>query len=215
MVVLWLVACLVDRVLVPVPVAVVGSVGVFEPEPGIVVRVDRAVLHAADFRFEGPATASWSLPGLSSTAWAHPGHDFAGQVGGELLGTYTIDALTTFEELAVADCFEGIYATARFDLVGPVEIEGVTSVDGELRSFRFTYDADEDVSGVPFEAVIEADSPGAVLHIDLEHALSFIDWRTPDTDGDFVLTVADGAIANTLPFGVQSTASYTMTLESP
>lgn len=215
MVVLWLASCAVDRQLVQVPVREVGSASEFSPESGVDVRIDRAVLHVADFRFEGPATASWSLPSLSSTAWAHPGHDFAGEVGGELVGTFEVDVLGEERELGIAECFEGTYATARFDLRGPVELEGIATVDGQDRPFRFHFEAEEDISGVPFEAVIEPGDPSVLLAIDLEHALSFVDWRTPDDDGDAVLTLSDGQIANTFTFGVHSTATYTMNLERP
>ena len=62
---------------------------------------------------------------------------------------------------------------------------------------------------------MSADSPpaGLVLTIDLAHALSFVDWRTADADGDATLTTADGALANTVLFGVVATPTWTLTVE--
>jgi len=212
MIVFWLVACLVDRAMVQVPVVHQGGEGSFETEDGIAIELEEAVFQVADFRFEGPANESAWLPSLSTNAWAHPGHGFAGQVGGELLGNFTLDLLDD-HELAVADCFEGTYATGRFDLRGEVRLSGQARVDGSWRPFHFVYEADESIRNVPFEGEIAPGEHSASLAIDLQHALSFVDWHTPD-DGDGVLTLEDGALANTLPFGVQSTATYTLSLET-
>lgn len=53
-----------------------------------------------------------------------------------------------------------------------------------------------------------------MLGVDLAHALSFVDWTTPDADGDGALTEADGALANTVLFGVVATPTFTLTLEN-
>ncbi len=38
--------------------------------------------------------------------------------------------------------------------------------------------------------------------------LSFIQWTTPEEDGDETLTTAEGTVLEELRFGVMSTASY-------
>ena len=60
--------------------------------------------------------------------------------------------------------------------------------------------------------VAEAPPAGALLTVDLAHALSFVDWRSPDEDGDGLLTEADGVNANTVTFGLLATPTYALTL---
>lgn len=213
---IWLAACNVDRAPVVLPVRHEASSAQVTPSDGVEVQLDTAEIQIADFRFEGPASASWRFPSPFASAWAHPGHDFAGQVGGELVGTFALDLIGEGGPLGDADCFEGTYATARFDITGPVVFTGTATVDGVSRPFAFEYDADDDISGLPFEGVLDPEvARTTVLAVDLGQMLSFVDWRTPDDDGDGVLTLADGVVANTFPFGVLSTASFSMNLESP
>ena len=73
----------------------------------------------------------------------------------------------------------------------------------------------EDVARIGFDAGITAAAPpsGITLAADPAHALAFVDWRTPDADGDGTLTTADGALANTALFGLVATPTWTLTLE--
>lgn len=53
------------------------------------------------------------------TAYAHPGHEAAGDVVGELLGTWSIDLLDGPTELGVASAIEGPVSWADATLAGP------------------------------------------------------------------------------------------------
>jgi hypothetical protein len=162
--------------------------------------------------------AAWKRWSLIGTAHAHPGHDFAGGVVGELTGTWTVDLLAPDLELGIADCYEGDYATGRITaLPDPVAVvEGTATVGDTTSPFRFESAPDQEITGIAFDAVIDAAFPptGIGLTVDLGHALSFVDWATPDGDDDGVLTSADGTIANSFSFGVVSTPTWQLRLET-
>ncbi len=218
-VILMALACVDDRALLTVPVATSTSASELSPADGVTVTLTRAELTLSDLRMEGPATTAlrWAPPRLIATAHAHPGHDFAGQVGGELVGTWTLDLLAAPVDLGAASCYTGAYATARLNLEPSpgVTLEGVATTLGGDVPFRFVVEPDQEVTGVPFEVVLDEAAPpeGVTLAVDLEHALSFVDWATPDTDGDGALTTADGSLANTVLFGVVATPTFTLNLE--
>lgn len=216
----WMGACVADRVLLGVPVEVEPAVATVTPGDGVEITVTRATVTLQDLRLEGPADTTASVwPSLwpISSAHAHPGHDFEGGLQGELAGTWAVDLLVGVPELGLADCYDGAYATARFRLPAgaAVQLEGTARVDGTDRSFALEVFPDREITGIPFEVTMAADAPPTrmVLTSDLTHALSFVDWRTPDGDADGVLTTADGALENTVTFGVVSTPAWTLTLE--
>lgn len=212
-------ACVDDRALLTVPVATATSASELSPVEGVSVTLTRAELTLSDLRMEGPATTAgrWTPPRLVATAHAHPGHDFAGQIGGELVGSWTLDLLAAPVDLGAASCYTGAYATGRLNLEPSPEVtlEGVATTPTGDVPFRFAVQPDQEITGVPFEVVIDEAAPpaGITLGVDLEHALSFVDWATPDADSDGVLTTADGLLANTVLFGVVATPTFTLTLE--
>lgn len=219
---LWLLlltGCAEDRVLLSIPVHVLPSASTAELDDGVTVELTAASLTLSDLRLEGPAqTAARHRPwSLVSTAHAHPGHDFAGEVAGELTGTWTVDLLGEQTLLGDASCYDGEVATARvrLDPDPGVRLEGTATVDGEVRPFAFAVAPDQEVTGIAFAATLDADAvpAGVAVSVDLAHALSFVDWTTPDGDGDGLLTVGDGELENTVLFGIVSSPSYSLTLE--
>lgn len=214
-----LAGCAEDRTLLGVPVHVAPSSSTLELAEGVTVELTTASLTLSDLRLEAPAETasvrrSWSL---IPTARAHPGHDFAGAVAGELTGTWTVDLLGEDTPLGEAACYDGAYATARVHLLPePLAVlEGIATVQGEARAFSFGLAPDQEITGLPFAVTLDADAPpsGITLSVDLSHALSFVDWTTPDDDGDALLTTADGELGHTVRFGVVSSPSFSITLE--
>lgn len=214
-----LVGCTADRVLVQVPVEVEPTPAELSTDDGTTVRLTAASLVLADLRFEHPATTTASLWRALSpipVAQAHPGHDFAGGVGGELVGQWTVDLLGPGSELGVAGLYDGSYATGHLTLPagGLVILEGTASTGSGERSFRFELEPDHEVTGIPFEVEVVPETPPTriVLGFDAGHALSFVDWSTPAAGEQ--LTLDDGVLRNTVDFGVVATPSYTLTLEN-
>ena len=206
-----------DRLALSVPVTALALTDAsLSPADGVTLTLTTAQLTLADLRLEAPAALAWRPP-WPPAAYAHPGHDLAGGVAGELLGEWTLDLLGEDSPLGEALCYEGPLATARLSLrpTPALSLAGLAVVDGVERPFALTLAPDQEVTGLPIEAELSAASPpaGLSLSIDLSHGLSFIDWRTSDTDGDGTLTEADGATLNTALFGLTSTPSWRLTLE--
>ena len=205
-----------DRALLTVPVTLRGAAAEVTPVDCVSVTLTEATVTLSDVRMEGyPQTAfRWSpIP----VAHAHPGHDFAGDVAGELTGTWTVDLLGGDTILGDAACYEGDYATGRISLLPDraTVLAGTATVDGMATPFRFEVAPDQEITGLSFETTISASAPPSGVHLsaDLAHALSFVDWRTADADGDATLTTADGALANTVVFGVVATPTWTLAPE--
>jgi hypothetical protein len=215
---LLLTGCAVDdRLALTVPVTARALENApLSPAEGVTLTLTEAQLTLADLRLEAPAIVA-RRPSLLRAAHAHPGHDPAGGVAGELLGEWTLDLLGEDTALGDASCYEGPLATARLSLVPTpaLTLVGVAEVDGAARPFTLTLSPEHEVTGLSIEAELDAASPpgGLSLSMDLNHGLSFIDWRTPDTDGDGALTEADGATLNTALFGLTSTLSWRLTLD--
>ena len=216
-----LTGCATDRTLLEVPVTVAAAPSEVTTDDGIALTLTSASYALADLRFEYPAqtTASlWEALSPIASAYAHPGHDFNGGIGGELLGSWTIDLLAGPSELGQAAIYDGEYATGHLTLPpeGTVALTGTASTAAGERAFRFELLPDQEVTGIPFEVTIDPDRPptGITLDVDLGHALSFVDWTTEDADGDDVLTSADGALENTVSFGVVATPSFHLSLEN-
>ena len=215
---LWLVAlmgagCATDPVLLSVPVEFEGAPVALEVG-GVEVTLTEASLTLSDLHLSTPAQARrWSL---LSTAYAHPGHDFSGDVRGELTGTWTLDLLdpgpTT---LGSASLYEGNYETGRIYILE--EPAGILRGSAGGIPVEFPLSLSQEVTGLDFLTTVDAAEPPQrlVLSVDLGHALSYSDWSTPDADGDQTLTASDGLLGNTVPFGVTSTPTWLLTLEQP
>ncbi|MEL6348518.1 MAG: hypothetical protein AAFV53_35755 [Myxococcota bacterium] len=220
---LLLSGCAADRAQLSVPIVMTGSNETVTPTPQVSVRLTAAELVIGDLRFESPPEVArrWR-PSLLSIGHAHPGHDFSGDVDGELLGEWSIDLLALSEpmRLGEASFYEGDYESARLELPdgGAVLLEGYATVEGldTTRSFRFALLPEQSITGIPFITTVDADTPPqqVSLSIDLGHALSFIDWAAPD-DGDGLLTEADddGVVGNAALFGAVSTPTYSFIME--
>lgn len=215
---LYLTGCAVDdRLALTVPVTARALADTtLSPADGVILTLTEAQLTLAELRLEAPAAVAWR-PRLLPVVYAHPGHDPAGGVAGELLGEWTLDLLGDDTRLGDALCYEGPLATARLRLLPApaARLAGIAEVDGVERPFVLTLAPDQEVTGLGLEAELVAASPPAGLSLswDLSYGLSFIDWRSPDTDGDDTLTEADGATLNTALFGLTSTPTWRLTLE--
>lgn len=211
-------ACTADPVLLQVPVRVAPAADTFTVGE-VDIHLDQASAVLGDLRMERPEddTARLIAPWLPTpAARAHPGHDEAGGVAGELVGSWTVDLLAG-ADLDTASLYDGPYATARITLPadGEVVLIGTATVRSVPRAFELRVTPDQEITGMPFAVTVDAEAPPAGLQVsaDLAHALSFIDWSTPDDDDDDTLTTADGALANTALFGVVSTPTWTLSLE--
>jgi len=141
----------------------------------------------------------------ASSAWAHPGHDDAGPVGGELLGAFPVDLTQAEVALGQASMYEGDYVGAELAYEGEVVFEG--TVDGT--PFAFTVTPSQALTAIDFDASFAAsDAPTLELRVDAAWALSFVDWGAGDADGDGVVTESDGDQASLLLFGLHSNEGY-------
>ncbi len=191
----------------------------FVDDEGVEITLSEAWVQVSDLRLESPsATARRWRPRLIATAWAHPGHDFSGATSCELLGDLEVDLLAEPAELGELACLDGELATGRVWMSGePTLLLAGTALllDDSDRSFRFELTLDEEITGIPVEATLDAEAPPAGLTLGLSPAtmLSWVDWSSEDSDGDDILTTADALLGNTVPFGAVSTASYSLTIE--
>ncbi len=208
--VLSLAACAHEqRESLSVPTRAIGLDAVtFTSADGVEIQLEEAWIVLADLRLEAPAT----------TAAKHPGHDFSGATSCELLGAWELDLLGEARELGEASCLDGELATGRVVLAAEpalVLAGTATLVDETERPFLFELDLDDEITGIPMDAVLDAATPpaGLVLSVSPATMLSFVDWASEDSDGDDLLTTADDLLGNTVPFGVVSTNSFSLTIE--
>lgn len=212
------VACQPDRELIDMAATTRAIPTEIALENGGTATLTTATATFGDLVFEQPARTtalSWLSP--IQTATAHPGHDFAGGVGGELLGEWTVDWLADDLSLGTAQLYEGEYATARLFLPPETHITlaGDAVIDGKTVAFDLDLVADQPITGISFVHIVDPLDPPAALVVSFDpaHALAFIDWDTPDDDGDGLLTETDGDIANTSRFGLTATPSWHLSLE--
>ena len=106
--------------------APLGAVDLRVPVEGAVATTewDVARVEVSDLRLHWPSTAGLEL---IPSAWAHPGHGSAGDVGAELLGAWTLEP--DARELGEAVAWAGRYTSASFS-VGEVVLSRGTE---ELR----------------------------------------------------------------------------------
>lgn len=205
---------------VPVAISAKAALPSFDLADGTHFEVDTATFAFHDVRFEEPPeVAGLGWPALVPTALAHPGHDFAGAASGELLGNFEVDLLAGRQPLGEATLLCGSYATARLQWPAgaPAAVLSgtVTVVAGTPIPFSFSVGDEREIAGMDFETEVSAVSPpsGLTLGLDLARMLSSSDWTTADGDGDGALTAADGALGNTVPFGVRTSAAWTWEIE--
>ncbi|MEZ4320228.1 MAG: hypothetical protein R3F61_22305 [Myxococcota bacterium] len=204
--VLLLLACVDGRDPVVLPTTFTGSPASFALDSGT-VTLERAELVAADLRLEAPPVVAW-FPSLVASARAHPGHEFAGSVRGELLGEWSLDLVGGDQVLGAGQGWEGDVATARFDAHGLILVGTWSGPDGDV-PFDIALDVDRSIVGIDALLTLDASRPdGLALGVDLPHALGFVEWD--DTDGDGTLTEADGTLANTVVFGITSSTTWAL-----
>lgn len=192
-----------------VPVQAAGLDGpVFTGSDDVEVQLEEAWVALSDLRLEAP----------SSAAAKHPGHDFSGATSCELLGSWELDLLGGALDLGDAACLDGELATGRVVLSATpgLRLAGVATLsDDSERPFAFELDLDDEITGIPVEAFLDAAAPPAGLQLGVSPVtmLSFVDWSSEDSDGDDLLTTADDLLGNTVPFGAVSTNSFSLALE--
>ena len=160
---LALLACTpADRALLEVPVVVEArSGGTLVPARGVEVVLDEATVTLGALRLEeAEPLARRSLSPLA-VAHAHPGHDAPGTIGGELLGTWTVDLLAEGTLLGSAAVYEGDFEGARLELPGPpgAAVAGTATVDGVERPFRIEVAPAREVTTIPFPETVVAPGP--------------------------------------------------------
>jgi hypothetical protein len=181
----------------------------FSMADGSEILLDEAWIVLSDLRLEEPG---------GEASAKHPGHDFSGATSCELLGTWELDLLGEPTDLGQALCLDGQLATGRLVLAADpaVVLAGTaTPQGGGARDFEFRLVLDDEITGIPIDAWLDAAAPPAGLAVGISPAamLAWVDWESADTDQDDILTTADDLLGNTVPFGVVSTASYTLTIE--
>lgn len=220
---------------IPVEYAPVPESATLVLADGGSLELQTAVLTLGDIRFERPAelaqvgsevpwqerlAAFWPLG--AGLAVAHPGHNFSGNVAGELLGTWSLDLLGKPQFLGTASVYSGALATARLELPaasspapgGGLHVEGTyTPLEGPALPVALSVDLTYTVEGIPFDHTLDAIAPPTrlIVSIDLHHLFSYVE-TFEDVDGDGVITILDGDLFNTVAFGVKSTPTYVLTL---
>lgn len=165
----------------------------------LVVPVDRLWL-------QQPALASVWSP--IATAHAHPGHDPAGDVTGELLGPWTLSPCSDPVFLGTGRGYEGAVGSGQLVLQGEAHLEA--TLDGMPVAITTTVDAP--VAGLPLDGQL-VDGIHAVLTFDPWLTLSVL--PTEDTDGDGLLTEHDDGVAEALRYGLTNPNTWTLSLETP
>lgn len=185
---------------------------------GSTLELSEARLRLADLRLERPVESqAWHWNPLKpAQAQAHPGHEFSGNVAGELLGTYTLDLLGEPVTLGQAQLYTGTFATAQLHLPGDSQGEVLwlkgthQTLEGLLLPVELSLSLEYEVHGIAFEYELAetAQESSLNLSLDVAHMLSFLDWSIGDEDGDGRLTLSDPSVYNPLVFGVSATPSY-------
>ena len=213
-----LAACTSDsRRALAVPVEAGGTdPALFVAAGDVEIHLEEARLQVADLRLEQPSEVARRSLAFIRTARAHPGHDHGGDVVGELLGAWELDLLAGPSSLGEATCLEGELATGRLLVSGEpaAVLAGSASLPtGEERAFRFEMSLDQEISSITLSGTLDADAPPAGITLGISPAamLSYADWNTDDGDG--LLTLVDGLLGNTVPFGVANSTSFTFSLD--
>lgn len=182
------------------------------------VRFERFELTVLDLRLHEPLAAAWlGLPGLgvvgTKAARAHPGHEGAGDVRGELPGAFPLDLLRPPISLGTAQVYSGQLDSLSLG-VGAAELRGTLQRDGQSLPFAFALDlGGERVEGIVLGLDLPAEGPAPRLVLRGDPS-SFVARsllaQAEDTDGDGALGLADGSLENSLAFGLRSTTIWTV-----
>ena len=212
---LLLVGCVADRPLRTVDVTLATL------SPADDIELHSASLGIAAVVLEGPALVLRPLDLVLPLAHAHPGHGATGAVVGELLGPGPVDLLHPPARLGVAEIYAGAVASGRIRLDAdvPLVLEGTARHPdtGAPVAFSVHQQLDAEVTGLTLEATVPGRGapPSLQLTVDLDSALSFVDWSSEDLDADGRLTEADGTFRDAVTFGLVSTHTWSLTLETP
>jgi hypothetical protein len=177
------------------------------------LTLDRLTVELSNLRLLGaPDPFAWlPTPSLLPAAYAHPGHDFAGSVRAELLGTHVVDALAGPTLMGIAEGYTGDVATSRIELASATLIGSYRSLGGDL-AIDVVVPLERSLSGLPVGTEIDLASPNAyALHFSTQDALAFVVFEDENDDG--ALTEADTAFFNTLVFGLSSLDAWTLELQ--
>jgi hypothetical protein len=147
---------------------------------------------------------SWSP---FASAWAHPGHDPAGDVTGEVIGPWDLDPCGPAAELGVGLGYDSEVASGELILRGRATLVG--ALDG--LPVDLDLDLDHPVTGIPLFADLH-DGDRVRLAVDLDFVLSFL--SVDDTDGDGVLTIADDGVAASFTYALTNPNAWSLQLES-
>lgn len=209
--------CVPGAVLREVEVEAGGGTAATVALPVGEVRFERFELTVLDIRLHEPlVAASLVLPALgvlgSRTARAHPGHEGAGDVRGELPGAFPLDLLRPPVSLGTAQVYSGRLESVSLG-VGSAELSGSLEREGQSLPFAFSLDpGGERVEGIllGLDLPAEGPAPRLVLRGDPSAfvAASLL-AQAEDTDGDGALGLADGSLENGLAFGLRSTTIWT------
>ncbi|MCB9655810.1 MAG: hypothetical protein H6729_16920 [Deltaproteobacteria bacterium] len=192
-----------QRIALPVAIDASG-IGIVTNDLGYAVELYEARVMVTDFTFalQGEAHAMsrsiWQqiADGLMPRAYAHPGHDQAGDITGELRGRFLLNWLRdgsapTRAEAALgrAELLPGLYKSANFTFVQATEDDGLSADDpilghtAILRGFATPVATEQTTTSttkqpdripLPFVAVIDAPEGrlliGAPFELDVDQA---------------------------------------------
>jgi len=219
---IWCIAlltgCVADRPLRTVPVRLEA----YTTHPHL--ALDTVEISLLSVHLNGPAATSVRfvpLLGPVRTAHGHPGHGATGATVGEWLGPWTGDLLDGPHTLGEASVYAGDIATGQVTMGTDtrVQLVGTVTPDHSATPLDIELDLTIDHTGttLPLVATIPEEATTGVLEVsvDLDTALSFVDWSTADTDGDGRFTHLDSAFADSLTFGITNSQTWALALETP
>jgi hypothetical protein len=170
-------------------------------------EVDALTLPLEHLWLQQPALAS-VRPSAVGLAHAHPGHDPAGDVTGEILGPWVLEPCVHTTSLGTGRGYRGDVGSGQLLLLGTAVLHA--EVDG--LPVRLEAELDDPVSGVALQAEL---TDGATARLAFDPWLTLSVLPTVDTDGDGQLTTADEGALASFRYGLTNPNSWTLTLETP
>ena len=198
-----------------------SSLPVFTSDLGYEIELTSVRMAVQDFSFttSGQLHTTYIWPTISKylipSANAHPGHDQGGEITGELLGDFILEwPPNETKKLGIATLIAGSYRATNFtfgfgsdNLLTPDDplvahtavLLGMASKGERIISFMIMIDAPENrkLMGVPFDAMIEADTKGelrlrfnAVDPAEGDTIFDKIDFVDLDEDEDDMIVIA-------------------------